>query len=125
MILVDTSIWIEFFKNREPIHSQLSIELEKNNVLASEVVFGELLQGVKTAKESAIILAYWQNLPHPLNADYWILAGTLSHKNRWLSRGIGLIDASLVAIAQKHGAVIWSLDKKLNACLSKNQRYSI
>jgi predicted nucleic acid-binding protein len=44
MILVDTSVWIEFFRGNEPYFTKLKELIESSDVLAHEVVFGELLQ---------------------------------------------------------------------------------
>jgi predicted nucleic acid-binding protein len=62
MILVDTSIWIEFFKKKEPIFAVLKNLLENSEVFVPEIVFGELLQGCKSKYEEGILLEYWQNL---------------------------------------------------------------
>jgi predicted nucleic acid-binding protein len=51
MILVDTSIWIEFFKGNEPYFTKLKEIIESSDVLAHEVVFSELLQGCKNKTE--------------------------------------------------------------------------
>ncbi len=47
MILVDTSIWIEFFRGNEPYFTKLKEIIESSDVLAHEVVFGELLKGLQ------------------------------------------------------------------------------
>jgi predicted nucleic acid-binding protein len=44
MILVDTSVWIEFLKARQPWLGEMTRLLEEQEVLAAEPVFGELLQ---------------------------------------------------------------------------------
>lgn len=62
MILVDTSVWIEFFRGNEPYYSELKELIESSEVLVHEVVFGELLQGCKNKNEVSFILEYWKNL---------------------------------------------------------------
>lgn len=123
MILVDTSVWIEFLKAHEPIHSQLSLELEKGQIIAAEAVFGELLQGIKSKKEGAIILAYWQNLKHPETHPYWIDAGILSNQLKLINKGVGLIDAYIMAITRKEKHLVWTLDKKLLSVLHKSETF--
>jgi predicted nucleic acid-binding protein len=51
MILVDTSIWIKFFRGNEPYFTKLKKIIESSDVLAQGVVFGELLQGCKNKTE--------------------------------------------------------------------------
>jgi hypothetical protein len=123
MIIVDTSIWIEFFKGNIKIFNELKALLEKGNVLGVEWIFGELLQGARDKREINIINEYWKNLPKSENFGIWIEAGILSSENKLFSKGVGLIDASLIILSIKYSAKIWSLDKKLNSILKKNQKY--
>lgn len=44
MILPDTTIWIEFFRGREPICADLARRMEDGDILAVAWVFGEILQ---------------------------------------------------------------------------------
>jgi predicted nucleic acid-binding protein len=54
MIILDTSVWIEFLKKHEPYFTTISPLLEQKEILAVECVFGELLQGVKNEEEQNI-----------------------------------------------------------------------
>jgi len=63
MIILDTSVWIEYFKNNPDFFPKISNLLEINEIYAVECVFGELLQGVKNKKEKEIIQKFWENLP--------------------------------------------------------------
>ncbi|OGQ05388.1 MAG: hypothetical protein A2W61_05870 [Deltaproteobacteria bacterium RIFCSPLOWO2_01_44_7] len=117
MILVDTSVWIEFFKAKIPIFPLLSAEIEHQNIFATECIFGELLQGAKDQRERHIIQSYWKNLPKREETGLWIEAGSVSSQEKYLSKGIGLIDAFLIAFTKKHRLKIWTLDKKLRAVL--------
>jgi predicted nucleic acid-binding protein len=46
VILIDTSIWIDFFRNNNPTLSNKVVELlENRSVIGISCVFGELLQG--------------------------------------------------------------------------------
>lgn len=45
MVLVDTSVWIRFLAGRVPFAVGLDALLDRNEVLAHELVFGELLIG--------------------------------------------------------------------------------
>ncbi len=125
MILADTSIWIEFFRAHAPIAPVMQAELEQQRIVAVECVFGELLQGAKTPRERTLILDYWRNIPKRDETDLWIDAGTLSAREQYSSRGIGLIDAFLIAFAKRHRVHIWSLDKKLLAALEPHTVFDL
>lgn len=123
MILVDTSIWIEFFKTHDPVMSILKTEMRTQNIVAVECVFGELLQGAKNRRETDIITEYWQNLPKKNESGIWLEAGRLSSENKSFAKGIGLIDAFLIVFAKRHHAKIWSLDKKLLSALDSSEKF--
>ncbi len=121
MILVDTSVWIEFFKRHHPFFPTLQTLLEQQAVVAVECVFGELLQGVKNAREQTVILEYWDSLPKKKEQGLWIQAGCLSSDHKWLSKGVGLLDAFLICVARTHNLQIWTLDKKMASLISPSE----
>ena len=118
MILADTSVWIEFLKGNAPVHDRFARLLEDRQVVATAVVIGELLQGTKGERETRLIDAYWNALPQLGNSEHWISAGRISSEHRLLSKGVGLIDAFLVAVAAAEEVRVWTLDKKLNRVLA-------
>jgi predicted nucleic acid-binding protein len=125
MILADTSIWIEYFRTHEPVMSTLQEEVSRQNVVAVECVFGELLQGARDKRERDIIASYWKNLPQRHESGVWIEAGKLSSEKKYFAKGVGLIDAFLIAFARRYDIKIWSLDKKLNSVLGAGEKFSL
>lgn len=81
------------------------------------------MQGAKDQRERDVIMSYWQNLPKINAAGLWLVAGVISSEERLYARGVGLIDCAIIAAARKTGACIWTLDKKLGAVLTANERY--
>ena len=51
LILVDTSIWIDFFRKRENIFEQLNQLVEEKRVATVKLVIAELIQGARQEKE--------------------------------------------------------------------------
>jgi predicted nucleic acid-binding protein len=123
MIICDTSIWIEFFRNRSPYYDNLSAQLESEGVLGLECIFGELLQGVNGKKERNIILECWEGLPKYSEPNLWLEAGEYSAIHGLPARGVGLIDAAIAVAALKTGFPLWTLDKKLQSILPARSRY--
>ena len=124
MIIVDTSIWVEFFQANEPYYTKLKDLLDTNQVLAVECIFAELLQGARTERERNVIRNYWINLPKHVEPNLLIDVGVLSSEKKWISKGIGLIDSVIIVIAKKTTSRIWTLDKKLNNLLIENEKYN-
>jgi predicted nucleic acid-binding protein len=123
MILVDTSVWVEYLKGHQPYLDVMDPLLEDRQILALEPVFGELLQGAKDDRERRILLELWGNLPKSPLHGAWVKAGELSSRNKWLDHGIGLIDSVLIYTARESKAKVWTLDKKLISVLNKNERF--
>jgi predicted nucleic acid-binding protein len=124
MIILDTSLWIEFLKHNEKYYSHIVYLLENQKVIAVECIFGELLQGAKNKREIDIISLYYENLPKAFVNDGWLKAGIYSSANKLISKGVGLIDCFIIITARLYKAKIWSLDKKLNSLLSENEKYT-
>lgn len=114
MILVDTSIWIDYFRGAPKATDELLItHMDKGQVVALSPVFGELLQGVRDQREEKIVLEHWRNLPKVDESDLFIEAGRLSYRHKLYSAGVGLIDCYILAAAKLHKMDVLSLDKKL------------
>ncbi len=114
MILVDTSVWIEFLRqNNESIELAMVREIENSNIIALSPVFGELLQGIKSSREERIIIDLWEDLMKVNEAQLLIHAGKLSYKHKLNSKGVGLIDCAILVAARMNKLEVWTLDKKL------------
>ncbi len=125
MIILDTSVWIEFLKGKRSYFTAIKALLENRQILAIECVFGELLQGAKNKRERETIVLYWDNLPKVNDEELWIEAGKYSFAHRLISKGVGLIDCVIIVAARRENARIWSIDKKLNFLLKKEEKYVI
>jgi len=109
MILVDTSVWIDHLRGREPMLKKL---LESRMVLAHPYVIGELACG--NLKRRTEILSLLQALPAARAATD---AETLKYidKHDLMGRGIGYIDAHLLAATVLTDvARLWTRDKRLH-----------
>ena len=123
MIVLDTSVWIEFLKQNPDYYSKIKFLLENQQILAIECIFGELLQGTRNKREREIISLYWENLPKSDHDNVWIEAGLFSSENKLISKGIGLIDCVILLTARKNNYKIWTLDKKIMSLLKNEEKY--
>ncbi len=121
MILVDTSIWIEFFRGNSLYYHPLSKLLEKREAIAIECIFGELLQGARSYQEKTIIKNYWFLLPKIEEAGIWLMGGEASSYKKFHSKGIGLTDLVILSAARVAEVKIWTLDKKLLSILRTSE----
>jgi len=123
MIVVDTSVWIEFLKGRNAYIEPMRNLLEQGKVMALECIFAELLCGARSSKETKIIYDYWIYLPKIEAENMLLEAGEYAAKHKLLSAGVGFIDAMIVCFSRKNRTQIWSLDKKLLKTLASTEIY--
>ena len=112
MILVDTSVWVDFFRGAERA-ADLAVHLESNFVLLHPWVLGELVLGGLGPRRKSVI-ADLKRLPAvALVPDEEVLDLILM---RELSgRGIGWVDVHLLAAALVAGCGLWTFDGHLGA----------
>jgi predicted nucleic acid-binding protein len=124
MILVDTSIWIEFLKQNTAFVNEMETLLESKQVITIEPVFSELIYGSRSEKEKNKIMSYWKALPHvKFSEGSFLEAASFANKNNYYTIGIGLIDAILTKAATENKLLIWTLDRKILASLDKQFLY--
>ena len=126
MILIDTSVWIEFLKQKESCVQEIKMLLEAQKVITIEPVFSELLFGVRNNQEEEMILSYWLVLPKiEFGTNTMLSAAQFASKEDYQQRGIGLMDAILIKSAMDGNHMIWTLDQRITANLDQKYIYSI
>jgi predicted nucleic acid-binding protein len=112
MVLVDTSVWIRFLRNRAPHAVGLDRLLALDEVAGHELVYGELLIGDKGGR-SKLLAAYQlmrqaETIPHRDVVEFV--------RNRGLhGRGAGWIDLHILASALVERFSLWTADPRLAA----------
>jgi predicted nucleic acid-binding protein len=124
MILVDTTIWIEFFKSNPVFFNGMESLLESKEVITIEPIFAELLYGSRSQKERSMILSYWKVLPRIEFVEGTLIeSADFGNKGNYINVGIGLIDTILVKETIENKYLIWTLDKKILNNLDKQFLY--
>ena len=118
MIILDTSVWIEYFRQNEPIADQVSTLLAKQQVTAVEPVFAELMFCVRNAQERNVIRTFWQILPRAdLGKESLFETSDYAFQFDFQSKGIGLLDAVIIRTAQMGSHKLWTLDERIISIL--------
>ena len=112
MVLVDTSIWIRFLAGTEPYASKLDRLLSGDEVLGHDFVYGELLIGDRGAR-AKLLAEYKVMRQAALVANSEVVEFVRHHKIN--GRGIGWIDAHLLASAIVASSRLWTADRPLAA----------
>ena len=120
IVLVDTSVWIRFLSNRAPVAAELDTLLSRDEVSGHEFVYGELLIGDKGGR-MRLLTDYEQMHQAPVVLHGDVVA--FVRDRRLHGRGIGWIDAHLLASALVGRLKLWTIDPAL-ATVAKELRIS-
>jgi predicted nucleic acid-binding protein len=110
VVLVDASIWIRFLAAREPFATSLDELLGTDQVLGHDLVHGELLIGDSGGRRS-LLEAYARihraaTVPHAEVVEFVKV-------RKLRGRGIGWVDAHLLASALTERCSLWTADSNL------------
>jgi predicted nucleic acid-binding protein len=107
MMLADTSVWIEHFHKREPA---LAERLSEGIVLMHPFISGELACG--NLKNRNTVLSDLHALPSATLASNAEVLHLVEDRRLW-GRGLGWVDAHLLASALLSNCRFWTLDTTL------------
>ena len=107
MILVDTSVWVDHLRSGGPLLANL---LQEGEVLIHPLVIGEIACGNLRNRQQVLDLLL--GLPTALVAsDSEVLL--LIERGNLMGRGIGYVDAHLLAAAKLSRCALWTQDRRL------------
>ncbi len=116
MLLVDTSVWIDHFRQHD---ARLAAALELGEVLTHPFVIGELACG--GLKHRAQVLNHLRRLPSAMTAEHDEVLHLLD-VHKLAGTGLGWMDAHILASARISGAILWSHDVALQRAWQRVQR---
>jgi hypothetical protein len=112
-VLIDTSVWISYFKDRDSrLSDKVDEILTSAHVYIPKVVIAELMRGAKSEKEIAVIEDFFEAftvIDH--TESTWEQAGRLSFSMKRKGITIHLIDCYLAITAQENNCKLFSLDE--------------
>ena len=107
MILVDTSVWIDHFRNHVSLLHDFLLE---EQVAIHPLIIGELACG--NLRQRTEILILLESLPHTTMADHSEVISFLKHQNLY-GKGLGWIDLHLLASSTLSHIPFWTRDLRL------------
>jgi predicted nucleic acid-binding protein len=110
IVLADTSVWIRFLSNRAPYAAELDGLSSRDEVSGHEFVYGELLIGDKGGRKQ--LLADYEQMHHAPAVPH-VDVVEFVRSRRLHGRGIGWIDAHLLAAALVGRLQLWTIDPRL------------
>lgn len=112
-LLPDTCAWIDFLRgNQTPLAAVLEQALLCSEVLTCGVVLFELLQGIKSPREEALVQNALQALPHlEMTRGLWIKAGGLSSRLRAKGHLLPFSDIIIATFALEQNCAVLTIDR--------------
>ena len=99
-VLVDSSVWIEFFRKNEPYHGIVSRLMDDERIVCCGLILAELMQDVKSDKELTVLENFLNVFTFVSETpELWAAAGKLSHKLRCKGITVGLSDCFIAVAA--------------------------
>jgi predicted nucleic acid-binding protein len=112
-ILIDTSVWIEYFRNKsDALSKQVDAILSYDEVVVPKVVIAELVQGARSEKEISVVEGFvgaFNVVDH--KEGTWERAGRISYGIKKKGRQANLADCYIAVIARDNQCHILTLDQ--------------
>jgi tRNA(fMet)-specific endonuclease VapC len=110
VIAIDTSVWVEFFRGRQPLADRVAHVLDRDQVALPMPVRIEILSGARRAERSRLarVLSALPLLvpsePTWRRIEGWVATGAAA------GHRFGVADLLVAAIASENDCAVWSLD---------------
>ena len=115
-VLVDTSIWIEYFNRPDSKQGgSLHTLLKNGRVIVAGLVLTELLRGARLEKEFKLIAESMTALPFlETTLTTWIETGRIGYSLRRKGVTIPTTDLVIASIAIENNCLVFTLDPHFN-----------
>jgi predicted nucleic acid-binding protein len=109
-VLVDTSVWIDYFKggNRSP---DLGILIDENLLVTNDLILAELVPYLKVKKQISVIKLLQEINRLPIQINWNELVEFQVKCLKAGANGVGIPDLIIAQNAKVHNCKIYSLDK--------------
>jgi predicted nucleic acid-binding protein len=116
-VLVDTSVWIAFFRNMDSdVSVQLKQLLKSGRPVYSGIIATELYRGAKSKKETAALDELLTVIECvETKEEYFFAAGRLGHILTQNGITVGTVDLLVAQIALANNLMLFTLDKHFPA----------
>ena len=121
-VLIDTSIWIEYFNRAQsPLHAEVARLLRDRATVYTGIIALELIRGVRTEKEKSTLDSLLQSIDHVTEGDSTHCeAGRMG--NRLARKGftLGTVDLLIGQLAIENDVLLFTRDQHF-ATLAKHE----
>ena len=111
-VLVDTSVWIEFFREKKSgVSLKVKEYLRLNQVCYIGLIAVELYQGAKTEKETQVINNLFESVNYvEMERKHYFHAGQISQKAARKGKTFSIVDMIIATLAHDENLTLFTLD---------------
>lgn len=122
--LIDTSVWIDFFRGRsEVIKNRIFKLLDENAVFTNGIILAELLIGASGRKEFDFIKDNFEGLRYmDMDRGFFIHLSEVGNALRRSGTTIPLSDLAIITQAKKNKLIVFTRDRHFES-LGKNLNF--
>ena len=110
MVLVDTSIWIDYFRDGKN-SSNLELLIDENLIVINEIILAELIPYLKIKQQTNVIKLLNEVSQTPLDIKWEEIIQLQIKCLKSGANGIGIPDLIIAQNAKQNNCEIYSLDK--------------
>ncbi len=110
MVLVDTSIWIDYFRDGKN-SSGLELLIDENLIVINEIILAELIPYLKIKQQTHVIQLLNEVSQTPLDIKWEEIIQLRIKCLKSGANGIGIPDLIIAQNAKQNDCAIYSLDK--------------
>ena len=109
-VLVDTSIWIDYFKSGEK-SKDIDFLIDENLIRINDVILAELIPYLKLQRQNKVISRLQEINRSPLDIRWAEIIDFQFKCLKGGANGIGIPDLLIAQNAKQHNLKVYSLDK--------------
>lgn len=111
--LVDTSIWVDFFRGKSEAIKNRVLDLVANNrVYYNGIVISELLTGAKSQKQFDFIIDNFSGLNYlEMDKDFFVYSSRIIYQLKRSGLTLPMSDVFIAAHAKQNNLIVFSKDK--------------
>ncbi len=109
VVLVDTSIWIDYFKGSDNAND-LDFLIDEDLIVTNDIILAELVPYLKLKKQAKLIQLLYEISKLPLDIQWEQIVDFQVKCLREGANGVGIPDLIIAQSSRQHSCRVYSLD---------------
>ncbi len=109
-VLVDTSIWIDYFRGGEN-SADMEFLIDENLIITNDIILAELIPYLKIKKQTKVVNLLYEVTKTPLDIHWEEIIEFQLKCLKSGANGVGIPDLIIAQNAKQNNCTIYSLDK--------------